>query len=120
VDDVVLFADDAKTLLEWRDAIVHRTMHRLRLRLHARNAHPMPVAQGVPWLGLVVFRDRDRLKSRKVVSTTRYLRQTWRDWMADGIPFQTVDARFKGWLAHARHVQGGAVVAEVLQRACRT
>lgn len=119
VDDMVLLADDHRTLLRWRDALVQRARERLRLRFHVHSAHPFPVAQGIPWLGMVVFPARTRVKARKVVSATRHLRQTWRDWMAGELAYDAMDARFKGWLAHARHAQAGAVNAAVLQRACR-
>jgi hypothetical protein len=118
VDDMVLLADDPQTLLTWRDALVQRARERLRLRFHAHSAHPFPVAQGIPWLGMVVEPFTTRIKARKVVSATRHLRQSWRDWMADGLAFDAMDARFKGWIAHARHAQASAVSAAVLRRVC--
>ena len=118
VDDMVLLADDPDTLLRWARELMQRARERLRLRLHAHSAHPFPVAQGIPWLGMVVWPQRTRIKSRKVSSATRRLRQTWRDWMAGEIAFNQMDARFKGWVAHAEHAQAGAVNRVVLARAC--
>ena len=118
VDDMVLLAHDPQTLLRWRDAVVQRARERLRLRFHAHSAHPFPVEQGIPWLGMVVWPQVTRIKARKVVSATRHLRQSWRDWMAGDLAFDALDARFKGWIAHARHAQAGAVNAAVLHRAC--
>lgn len=116
VDDMVLFADDTRQSLAWREAIVDFCAKRLRLKLHAHSAHPMPTRQGVPWLGMVVFPDRVRLKSRKVVTATRRLRRAWEDWQAGAIPFQDFDSRVQGWIAHVAQADSWRLRESVLHR----
>lgn len=116
VDDMALFAPDKQTLNEWGVAVRSFALTRLRLRLHAHSAQPQRTAAGVPWLGLVVYPDHQRLKSRKVVATTRALTRAWQAWQAGETGFDTFDARVQGWVAHAGHARSWRLRETVLGR----
>ncbi|MBI5568075.1 MAG: RNA-dependent DNA polymerase, partial [Chloroflexi bacterium] len=66
VDDIVLFADDPAQLHDWHARSVE-FLARLRLTVHQSQPQPRPVAEGLPFLGFVVYPDHRRLKRRKVV-----------------------------------------------------
>lgn len=97
VDDFLLFSDDKKELMRWRDAIVAR-LARLRLTLHGGPAQPRPVANGIPFLGFLIFADHRRLKARKGYAFRRKLRRLVRE---SAQP--KVRASVQGWLNHARY-----------------
>lgn len=97
VDDFLLFGEDKKELMRWRDAIVAR-LQRLRLMLHRGNAHPRPVREGIPFLGFMVFPDYRRVKQRKGFAYRRKLRHLLN--IADE---KTIQASVQGWINHVRY-----------------
>jgi RNA-directed DNA polymerase len=101
VDDLLLFSDDKRALWEWREA-VERRLARLRLTIHP-GAQPRPVAEGVPFLGFVVYPDRRRLKRRKGVHYARRFRALVRLYLEGEIPLEAVTASARGWANHARY-----------------
>lgn len=114
VDDMVLLADDKRTLRDWAEAVHAFAATRLRLRLHRHSAHPQTTAGGVPWLGMVIYPTHRLLKSRKVVAATRRLRAAWRDWQLGQAPFDALDAKVQGWIAHAAHANSWRIRERVL------
>lgn len=102
VDDFCLFGDDARTLWGWKRAIIER-LARLRLTLHESAAQVQPVANGIPWLGFVVFPTHRRVKARKVRAATRRLRSRVGAYHAGHVSFAALDASVQGWLAHVRY-----------------
>ena len=102
VDDFLLFADDKPTLWAWRAAVLAR-LARLRLTIHERQAHPRPVAEGIPFLGFVVFPAERRLKRRKGVAYGRRLKRLLATHAAGEIPLEQVDASVQGWVNHVRY-----------------
>jgi len=97
VDDFLLFSNDKKELMQWRDAIVKR-LERFRLTLHMGSAHPRPVRQGIPFLGFMIFPDYRRLKQRKGFAYRRKLRHLLRS--ADP---EAVHASIQGWINYVRY-----------------
>ncbi len=97
VDDFLLFGDDKKELMQWRDAIVER-LQRLRLTLHIGSANPRPVHEGIPFLGFIVFPDHRRVKQRKGFAYRRKLYHLIR--FADR---KTIRASVQGWINHVRY-----------------
>ncbi|MBN1138411.1 MAG: RNA-dependent DNA polymerase [Anaerolineae bacterium] len=101
VDDFLLFADDKRTLLAWREALVER-LARLRLTIHP-GAHPRPTREGFPFLGFVVYPTHRRLKRRNVVAYRRRLRWLVAGWVAGEETQKAVVASLLGWINHARY-----------------
>ncbi|MCS6847953.1 MAG: RNA-directed DNA polymerase [Anaerolineae bacterium] len=97
VDDFLLFSDDKAMLWTWRDAIIERLAH-YRLTIHAGAAYPRPVAEGIPFLGFIVFPDHRRLKRRRGLVYRRRLRR-----LAQSAPQALIDASVRGWINHARY-----------------
>ena len=96
VDDFLLFSNDKKEMMQWRDAILKR-MECFRLTLHTGSAHPHPVATGIPFLGFIVFPGHRRLKPRKGYAFRRKIRHLLKD-----AP-QNVQASLQGWLHHVQY-----------------
>jgi hypothetical protein len=102
VDDFALFADSKATLWEWKRAIVER-LSRLRLAIHEHAAQVVPVSQGVPWLGFVVYPTHRRVKACRVVAATRRLRGRITDYRKGLLTIRESDASVQGWVEHVRH-----------------
>jgi RNA-directed DNA polymerase len=102
VDDFALFADSKNTLWGWKRALMER-LTRLRLAIHESAAQVVPVAQGVPWLGFVVYPTHRRVKARRVVTATRRLRARVADYRDGRLTFGELDASVQGWVEHVRH-----------------
>jgi retron-type reverse transcriptase len=101
VDDMLLFADDKATLWTWKRAIIER-LAALRLTIHEERAQVMPVTQGIPFLGFVVYPDHRRVKRRNVVNYRRRLGVLLDAYCAGGISFGELDASVQGWINHVR------------------
>jgi RNA-directed DNA polymerase len=97
VDDFLLFGNDKKELMKWRDGIIKR-LERLRLTLHTGSAHPHPVTIGVPFLGFILFPDHRRLKPRKGYAFRRKFRH-----LIKTSNSQIVCASLQSWLNHAKY-----------------
>jgi hypothetical protein len=101
VDDFALFADDKARLQQMRSAIIER-LQRLRLRVHESSAQVQPTAHGLPWLGMVVYPERLKVKSRKVRYATRHLSERYEALCSGRITFAEFDASVQGWIAHVQ------------------
>ncbi|NIN50908.1 MAG: RNA-dependent DNA polymerase [Gemmatimonadales bacterium] len=73
VDDFILLHDCKTVLAEWVSAI-RRQLERLRLSVHPRKCVIRRTAEGVPFLGYVVWPDRVRVRG----ATVRRYRKRWR------------------------------------------
>ena len=96
VDDMALFSNDIRQLWEWRAEIIKR-LEKLRLTIHVENSHPMPVLEGIPFLGFVVFPEHRQLKVRKGFAYRRKLK-----YLIETAPEQVKDS-LQGWLNHIRY-----------------
>jgi RNA-directed DNA polymerase len=102
VDDTLLFADDKATLWDWREAVIER-LARMRLTIHERQAFPRPVAEGIPFLGFVVFPAKRRLKRRKGIAYRRRLKGLLAAYAAGEASLDRVNGSVQGWVNHARY-----------------
>lgn len=102
VDDFALFSDDKRQLYAWKQAIIER-LARLRLTAHEREAQVIPTADGIPWLGFVVYPTHRRLKRRNAVNFTRRFRHNIRRYLDGEISFAELDASVQGWINHVRY-----------------
>ena len=93
----LLFSDNKKELMQWRDAIVAR-LERFRLTLHRGSAYPRPVGEGIPFLGFMIFPGYRRLKQRKGFAYRRKLRHLLR--YTDP---KKAHASMQGWINHVRY-----------------
>ena len=112
VDDFALFADDKRTLWEWHRAIVTR-MARLRLTLHPV-VQVAPCAQGIPWLGFVVYPSHRRVKRRNVINARRRLTSRIDAYARGRITFAELDASVQGWINHVRYADTWGLRQNVL------
>ncbi len=102
VDDFLLFGDDKRQLWAWKEAIIAR-LATLRLTIHHARAQVRPVAEGIPFLGFVVFPQERRLKRRKGVAFQRRLRSIAQLYAEGKLPRERMIASLKGWLNHVRY-----------------
>jgi retron-type reverse transcriptase len=108
VDDFLLFSDNKRELLDWREKIIKR-MERLRLTLHAESMFPKPVTEGIPFLGFIIFPDHRRLKARKGYAFRRKLLRLCKYESQD-----RVKASIQGWINHACHADTHALIRSIL------
>ncbi len=94
VDDFILFSNDKRELMNWRDAIIER-LQNYRLIVHRGSAHPKKVSEGLPFLGFIVFPYYRRLKSRKGLHFRRKIKSQLRQ-----ASEEKIKASLQGWIAH--------------------
>ena len=102
VDDFALFSNSKTQLWEWKRALIERQAG-LRLTIHESSAQVLPVSDGIPWLGFVVYPNHRRVKSRNVVKFSRRLRERWEEFARGEISFAEFDASVQGWINHVRY-----------------
>ncbi len=102
VDDFALFSNNKKQLAQWRNRIIE-FLAKLRLTLHAQSAQALPVSDGIPWLGFVVYPSHRRLKRRNVVQFQRRLDQNITHYQQGDISFAELDASVQSWINHVRY-----------------
>jgi len=102
VDDFLLFADSKTSLLEWRAKIIQR-LGDLRLVLHEGSAQAKPVAEGIPFLGFLVFPTHRRLKRRKGLAFQRKYRRLSSGCSQGKTSRAQISASVRGWVNHVRY-----------------
>lgn len=102
VDDFALFADSKVQLWAWKRAILD-FLTSLRLTIHESAAQVQPTADGIPWLGFVVYPTHRRLKRRNVLHFTQRLRHNLDLYAAGRLSFADLDASVAGWINHVRY-----------------
>ena len=102
VDDVTLFGDSKRQLWNWKNRIIE-FLAGLRLKIHELKAQVIPVTNGIPWLGFVVYPTHRKLKRRNVVHFRRRLEQNITLFRQNKISFAELDASVQGWINHVRY-----------------
>jgi retron-type reverse transcriptase len=113
VDDFLLFANDTRTLLNWRNAVIPK-MAGLRLTLHEESAQVCPTNTGIPFLGFRVYPEYRLLKRRKVIHFRRKLRDVLTDYANGSTTVQKVGSSIKGWINHVRYADSWGLRKDVL------
>jgi retron-type reverse transcriptase len=112
VDDFALFSDSKRELGRWREAVIER-LASFRLTVHPEG-QTLPVTNGIPWLGFIVFPTHRRVKGRNVRNFTRRLRLRWRQYCCGEISFAEFDASVQGWINHVAHADTWGLREHVL------
>ncbi len=114
VDDFALFADSKQQLWEWKAALKSR-LAELRLTIHDQKAQVLPTADGVPWLGFIVYSEFRKVKARKVRYATRRLGHRYHAYRNEQISFAEFDASVQGWINHVRFADSWGLRRHVLK-----
>ena len=113
VDDFALLSDSKRQLYQWKQAVI-AYLQSLRLTVHERGAQVVPVTQGIPWLGFLVFPNYRRVKARKVRDARRRLGERFAAWRHGRISFAEFDAGVQGWINHVRYADSWRLREQVL------
>ena len=97
VDDFLLFSNDKRQLIVWRETLIKR-LKTFRLTLHEESAFPKPATEGIPFLGFVIFPGHRRLKARKGYAYRRKLSR-----LMKVASQEKVKASVQGWINHVRY-----------------
>ncbi len=122
VDDFVLLADDAATLMHWQARIKRFLQERLALQLHPGKTVLQRCTQGIDFLGSIVFPDHRLVRQRSV----RALRQRlhWFDaliFAQGGQPSIPSHGRWHSWLQqHSALIAPGHPSPALLKRMLST
>jgi RNA-directed DNA polymerase len=115
VDDFLLFSDSKAELWEWKAAIREK-LNPLRLSLHERESTVYPVKNGIPFLGMRLFTDYRRLKSRNAHAFEARMRE-WQIAVAAGeLTLEEVQIKIAGWVAHAAHANTAMLREQIFQK----
>jgi RNA-directed DNA polymerase len=108
VDDFLLFGESRGELMDWREKIIKR-MERLRLTLHGESMYPKQVAEGIPFLGFIVFPGHRRLKARKGHAFRRKLYS-----LSLYASPEKIKASVQGWINHAQYADTHGLIQTIL------
>jgi retron-type reverse transcriptase len=116
VDDILLFADDKDTLLEWKRAIT-QFLQTLRLTIHETKAQSRPVATGVTFLGFQVYPGHRRLKPPNGYAFQKRLQAMTIEFKSGRMSQKDYASRLKSWLNHAHHGDTWGLSRSILMKA---
>ncbi len=104
VDDFLLFSDNKAQLWAWKAAIREK-LAQLRLTMHEASSTVYPVKNGIPYLGMQLFADHRRIKTRSARAFEARMRE-WQTAVAQGdMTLSEVQLRVQGWVAHAQQAE---------------
>ncbi len=114
-DDLLLFCDDKHQLWEWRDRLRQR-LGQLRLKLHQHKTHVGMSADGVKFLGLLLYRDGRRLPQEAISRFSRRIRRL--RWLRSKrkLPFSRIAASLKAWIQHAQQSNSAGIRRGIWRR----
>lgn len=115
VDDFLLFSNDKRELLKWRQKIIQR-LQEFRLTLHANKAQARLVTEGIPFLGFSIFPNRRRLKRRKGIAFQQKYQQLLQGYAEGKISRAQITASVRGWVNHVRYADTWGLRQSVLTR----
>ena len=104
MDDFVIFHDEKEFLWEAKAGVQER-LRELRLELHEGKCRIFRTEKGVPFLGMVVFPERRRLRRQNVVRFKRRLRRFRVAYEAGGVSWTRLCQSILSWIGHAKHAQ---------------
>jgi len=102
VDDLLLFADSKPQLHEWLMEI-RGFLGSLRMTLHENACPVRPSAEGLPFLGFIVYPDHRRMNPRRGIAYRRRLFDLVEEYRRGSIPLDRLNSSVQGWAAHAAH-----------------
>lgn len=102
MDDFVVFHEDKRFLLSVKEAI-KEYLKGLRLLLHEEKCRVYKSSDGVPFLGMVIFPYRRRLKRDNVVRFKRRLKRFQELHKTGQIPWRRIHQSIQSWIGHAFH-----------------
>lgn len=123
VDDFVLLADEPATLLAWKAQIEAFLAARLRLQLHPRKVVLQRCAQGIDFLGNVVYPHHRLVRQRTVRALRRRIAWFCHLLAPAEHPWATppLQGRWRLWLAaNPVHAPDGSASAALLRRMLST
>jgi len=109
VDDFLLFANDKRTLAEWREAI-RALLAQVRLRLNERKSRTYRTLDGVTFLGQRVWPGRRRIVAENVRTARRRLRWNLKQFQRGAMSQQALEQRWMSWRGHAMQADSAALI----------
>ena len=101
VDDMLLFGRSKVEL--WNKLVALESfLAKLRITIHP-GAHPVPVSEGIPFLGFQLFPQKRRLKRRKGLYYQRKLCHLVRDYAEGRVSLDAVSASAQSWINHVSY-----------------
>lgn len=123
VDDFVLLADNAQTLLNWKADIERFLQQRLRLQLHPGKVVLQRCAQGLDFLGYIVHPHHALIRQRTVRGLRRRIAWFCHLLSPEAHPWATppMKSEWEKWLAmHTARLPDGSASPALLKRILAT
>ena len=102
MDDFVIFHHDKRFLWDVKKAIVEY-IEGLGLSLHDGKCRIFRTSQGTPFLGLVVFPNRRRLKRENFVRFKRKMKRFQESYKGGSMDLKEIGQSVRAWIGHAMH-----------------
>jgi RNA-directed DNA polymerase len=115
VDDILLFANNKRTLRTWREEIIS-FLTTLRLTIHESKFQPRPTRTGISFLGFQVFPTHRRIRSSNGYAFQRRLRRMIVDVQKGSLTQKDFSNRLVSWLNHASYGDTWALKRSILTK----
>ena len=102
MDDLMILHDN-KDFLWHVKTEVQRYLERLRLLLHENKCRIFRTGKGIPFLGLVVSKDRRRLKGSNVIKFKQRLKRFQIAYGNGAMEWSHIIQSIRSWIGHAKH-----------------
>ena len=112
VDDFLLFGDDKAELGRHLQSLTRR-LQRFRATVHPTCVRPC--SEGIPFLGFVVYRDKRRLKRRKVVQFKRKYKEMRKQCQEGKIAPKAFTASVRAWANHSCYGNAAGLRKAILE-----
>ena len=108
VDDFLLFGESKKQLWAYKAAIRDK-LNALRLCMHEASSTVYPVKNGIPFLGMRIWPETVKLKSRNARAFEARLKKMQKAVALGHLSLHEAQTRIAGWVAHAQQADSFAL-----------
>jgi RNA-directed DNA polymerase len=113
MDDFVVFHNDKAFLSHVREQIICY-LRGLRLRLHENKCQVYAASSGVPFLGVIMFSDKRRLKRQTIVRFQKRMKRFQRLYPSGDVDWSHIHQSVQSWIGHAKHADTATLRNNIL------
>jgi RNA-directed DNA polymerase len=113
MDDFVIFDNDKDRLWSLKKQITDY-VEKLNLRLHENKCCVYKTSAGIPFLGMIIFPDRRRLKRQNVIRFKRRLKRFQQEYENGDVSWAHINQSIQSWIGHAAHADTARLRENIL------
>lgn len=113
MDDFVIFHNNKKKLWTIKKSI-QKYLNSLKLNLHEEKSCIYKTIHGVPFLGMIIYPNKMRLKRQNIIRFKRRLKNFQHLYKKKRISWQHINQSVQSWIGHAKHADSWKIRGLVL------